>query len=111
MTRIGRCGLGVSLAELAGVTGNWRLATMVAFANDVRVPAVSVGLLVLFQSAAAETAQFQGQPTDCGDSGCSENLPEHSHTRLQESEKATRPANAVVHLVVQFGPELVRRCV
>ncbi len=44
-------GLGVSFAELAAVARNWRLATKAALANYLCVPAVTVGLLLLFQPA------------------------------------------------------------
>ncbi len=42
-------GLSVSLAELAAVARNWQLATKAALANYLCVPAVTVGLLLLFQ--------------------------------------------------------------
>jgi BASS family bile acid:Na+ symporter len=41
----------VSLAELAAVARNWRLATKAALANYACVPAVAVGLLLLLQPA------------------------------------------------------------
>lgn len=41
-------GLGVSLTELRTAARNWRLTTKVALANYVCVPAVTVGLLLLF---------------------------------------------------------------
>jgi BASS family bile acid:Na+ symporter len=44
-------GLGVSFAELAAVARNWRLVTKAALANYLCVPAVTVGLLLLFQPA------------------------------------------------------------
>ena len=44
-------GLGVSSSELAAVARNWRLATKAALANYLCVPAVTVGLLLLFQPA------------------------------------------------------------
>ena len=44
-------GLGVSLAELAAVARNWRLVTKAALANYLCVPAVTVGLLLLFHPA------------------------------------------------------------
>ena len=45
-------GLGVSLAELAAAARNWRLTTK-ALANYLCVPAVTVGLLLLFHPADA----------------------------------------------------------
>src|SRR5205085_2603873 len=44
-------GLGVTLAELAAVARNWRLVARAALANYVCVPAVTVGLLLLFHPA------------------------------------------------------------
>jgi bile acid:Na+ symporter, BASS family len=44
-------GLGVSFAELAAVARNWRLVTKAALANYLCVPAVTVGLLLLFHPA------------------------------------------------------------
>jgi BASS family bile acid:Na+ symporter len=44
-------GLGISFAELAGIARNWRLSTKAALANYVCVPAVTVGLLLLFHPA------------------------------------------------------------
>ena len=49
-------GLGVSLAELAAAARNWRLSTKAALANYLCVPAVTVGLLVLFHPADATVA-------------------------------------------------------
>ena len=46
-------GLGVSLAEMATVARNWRLTTKAALANYLCVPAVTVGLLLLFHPANA----------------------------------------------------------
>src|SRR4029077_15653001 len=46
-------GLGVSFAELAGTARNWRLSMKAALANYVCVPAVTVGLLLLFHPADA----------------------------------------------------------
>jgi len=46
-------GLGVSFAELAAAARNWRLATKAALANYLCVPAVTVGLLLLFHPADA----------------------------------------------------------
>jgi BASS family bile acid:Na+ symporter len=42
-------GLGVTFAELAGVARNWRLVGKAALANYVCVPAVTVGLLLVFR--------------------------------------------------------------
>jgi len=44
-------GLGVSFAELAAVARNWRLVTKAALANYLCVPAVTVGLLLMFHPA------------------------------------------------------------
>lgn len=44
-------GLGVSLAELTAVARNWRLVTKAILANYLCVPAVTVGLLLLFRPA------------------------------------------------------------
>jgi bile acid:Na+ symporter, BASS family len=44
-------GLGVTLAELAAVARNRRLVTKAALANYLCVPALTVGLLLLFQPA------------------------------------------------------------
>jgi BASS family bile acid:Na+ symporter len=44
-------GLSVSIAELIGVARNWRLVLQAGLANYVCVPAVTVGLLVLFHPA------------------------------------------------------------
>ena len=49
-------GLGVSLAELAAVARNWRLTTKAALANYLCIPAVTVGLLLLFHPADATVA-------------------------------------------------------
>lgn len=52
-------GLGVHLAELATAVQNWRLALKAAAANYLWVPAVTLGLLLLFQpSDAAVSAGF-----------------------------------------------------
>jgi BASS family bile acid:Na+ symporter len=51
-------GLGVSLAELLAVVKDWRLAARAALANYVVVPAVTVGLLALFQSPPGVVAGF-----------------------------------------------------
>ena len=44
-------GLGVTFADLVGVARNWRLVFQAGLANYVCVPAVTVGLLLLFQPA------------------------------------------------------------
>jgi bile acid:Na+ symporter, BASS family len=44
-------GLGVSFAELAAVSRNWRLVTKAALANYLCVPVATVGLLLLFHPA------------------------------------------------------------
>jgi BASS family bile acid:Na+ symporter len=44
-------GLGVTLADLTGVARNWRLVLQAGLANYVCVPAVTVGLLILFRPA------------------------------------------------------------
>jgi BASS family bile acid:Na+ symporter len=44
-------GLGVSLADLLAVARNWRMVLQAAVANYVCVPAVTVGLLILFSPA------------------------------------------------------------
>src|SRR5438105_2391138 len=44
-------GLGVRIAELIGVAKNWRLVLQASLANYVCVPAVTVGLLILFHPA------------------------------------------------------------
>ena len=44
-------GLGVSSVELTAVARNWRLVTKAALANYLCVPAVTVGLLILFRPA------------------------------------------------------------
>ena len=46
-------GLGVSLSELAAAARNWRLTMQAALANYLCVPAVTVGLLLLFHPADA----------------------------------------------------------
>lgn len=51
-------GLGVTLAELVGVAGNWRLVARAALANYVCVPAVTVGLLLLFRPHPMVAAGF-----------------------------------------------------
>jgi BASS family bile acid:Na+ symporter len=51
-------GLGVTFAEIAGVARNWRLVARAALANYVCVPAVAVGLLLLFQPHSADPEQF-----------------------------------------------------
>src|SRR4051812_42796909 len=42
-------GLGVTFADLAGVVRNWRMIARATLANYVCVPAVTVGLLLLFE--------------------------------------------------------------
>ena len=49
-------GLEVSLAELAAAARNWRLTTKAALANYLCIPAVTVGLLLLFHPADATVA-------------------------------------------------------
>jgi BASS family bile acid:Na+ symporter len=44
-------GLGVSFADLLGVARNWRLVLQAILANYVGVPAVTIGLLILFHPA------------------------------------------------------------
>lgn len=44
-------GLGVTFVDLAGVARSWRLMLQAVLANYVCVPAVTVGLLILFQPA------------------------------------------------------------
>jgi BASS family bile acid:Na+ symporter len=44
-------GLSVTLADLTGVARNWRLVLQAGMANYVCVPAVTVGLLILFHPA------------------------------------------------------------
>jgi BASS family bile acid:Na+ symporter len=44
-------GLGVSIAELIGVAKNWRLVIQAGLANYIGVPAITVGLLILFHPA------------------------------------------------------------
>jgi BASS family bile acid:Na+ symporter len=51
-------GLGVTFAELAGVVRNWRLVARAALANYICVPAVTVGLLFLFNPHPAVAAGF-----------------------------------------------------
>jgi BASS family bile acid:Na+ symporter len=51
-------GLGVSFADVRGVARDWRLVGRAALANYVCVPAVVVGLLVLFGSAPMVAAGF-----------------------------------------------------
>src|SRR5438270_13242506 len=51
-------GLGVTLADLAGVTRNWRLLARAGLANYVCVPAATVGLLLLFDAPPLVAAGF-----------------------------------------------------
>ena len=51
-------GLGVTFAELLGVTRNWRLVTRAALANYVCVPVATVGLLFLFNAQSMAAAGF-----------------------------------------------------
>jgi len=44
-------GLGVKIAEMIGVARNWRLVLRACLANYVCVPAVTLGLLILFHPA------------------------------------------------------------
>jgi BASS family bile acid:Na+ symporter len=43
-------GLGVSISELMGVARNWKLIALAVLANYICVPAVTIGLLVLFRA-------------------------------------------------------------
>jgi BASS family bile acid:Na+ symporter len=51
-------GLGVTVAELAGVAKDWRLVGRAALANYVCFPAAAVGLLLVFQSDPLIAAGF-----------------------------------------------------
>jgi BASS family bile acid:Na+ symporter len=51
-------GLGVTLADLLGVVRNWRLVTLAVLANYLCVPAVTVGLLLVFGSHPLVAAGF-----------------------------------------------------
>src|SRR5215831_11282396 len=51
-------GLGVTIADLAGVIRNWRLVARAALANYVCVPAATVGLLLLFDAHLMVAAGF-----------------------------------------------------
>jgi bile acid:Na+ symporter, BASS family len=51
-------GLGVKFADLVGVARNWRLVTRAGLANYVCVPAIVVGLLLLFQAHPMVAAGF-----------------------------------------------------
>jgi BASS family bile acid:Na+ symporter len=51
-------GLGVSFAEVVGTARDWRLVGRAALANYVCVPAVAVGLLLLFRPHSSEPEQF-----------------------------------------------------
>jgi bile acid:Na+ symporter, BASS family len=51
-------GLGVTFIDLLGVARNWRLVARAALANYVFVPAVTVGLLLLFDPHPMVAAGF-----------------------------------------------------
>src|SRR5688500_15561946 len=51
-------GLGVTFADLAGVTRNWRLVSRAALANYHCVPAVTIGLVLLFGAHPLVAAGF-----------------------------------------------------
>ena len=51
-------GLGVPFAELTGVARDWRLVARASLANYVCVPAVAVGLLLLFHAHPMVAAGF-----------------------------------------------------
>jgi BASS family bile acid:Na+ symporter len=51
-------GLGVSFAEVVSTARDWRLVGRAALANYVCVPAVAVGLLLLFRPHSSEPEQF-----------------------------------------------------
>src|SRR5262249_26558153 len=51
-------GLGVTVADLVGVAGNWRLMGRAALADYVCVPAATVALLFLFQAHQLTAAGF-----------------------------------------------------
>ncbi len=51
-------GLGVSFAEVVGVGRDWRLVGRAVLANYVCVPAVALGLLLLFRPHSSEPEQF-----------------------------------------------------
>jgi BASS family bile acid:Na+ symporter len=51
-------GLGVTVGDLAGVLKNWRLVVQAVVANYVCVPAITVGLLLLFQAHPLVSAGF-----------------------------------------------------
>jgi len=51
-------GLGVGLADVAGVGRNWRVVTRAVLANYVCVPAAAVGLLALFRPEPLVAAGF-----------------------------------------------------
>jgi BASS family bile acid:Na+ symporter len=51
-------GLGVTLREMVGVARSWRLVAQAALANYVCVPAITVGLLLLFNALPMVAAGF-----------------------------------------------------
>lgn len=51
-------GLGVAIVEVANVARNWRLVVQAAVANYVLVPAVAIGLLLLFHAHPLVAAGF-----------------------------------------------------
>src|SRR5438105_15145593 len=51
-------GLGVAVADVTRVARDWRMVVRAAAANYVCVPAIAVGLLLLFQPHTAEPEQF-----------------------------------------------------
>src|SRR5438067_9739598 len=51
-------GLGVAVADVARVARDWRLVARAAVANYVCVPAIAVGLLLLFRPHSANPEQF-----------------------------------------------------
>jgi BASS family bile acid:Na+ symporter len=55
---MGSIGLGVSFTEIASVARDWRLVGRAALANYVGVPALAVGLLLLFRPHSLEPEQF-----------------------------------------------------
>jgi BASS family bile acid:Na+ symporter len=55
---MGAIGLGVTFVDLLAVVRNWRLVTRAVLANYVCVPAVTVGLLLLFDSHPMVAAGF-----------------------------------------------------
>jgi BASS family bile acid:Na+ symporter len=51
-------GLGVSFADMVGIARDWRLLTRAALASYVGVPAIAVGLLLLFQIHTGAPTEF-----------------------------------------------------